>query len=279
MAKLTNVVNTDGFKAFSTALEKTEWNIDPVSINPEEIDGRYNYSLIGTAFDYLLRFKIEHENPDAKIYKSDELVAEKTVRLLKRPDIGLRPLNNTERDFFDTAISKYETYVSGDGELPVESCLLFAKLDPIYRGAQIPLDSIDLSSTESYYKNDLKNLLSGSEKVWDVEEYAVLNPSMGLGPSLGADADLIVDDTLIDIKTTVNPTFTGEQFRQLLGYLALLDIHSDSTINEWDVEKPAKAGIYYSRSSDLKTFDADIVYSEPILSEMKDHLFYHATKV
>ena len=40
----------------------------------------------------------------------------------------------------------------------------------------------------------------------------------------GADADLLVDDTLIDLKTTKELEFSAETFRQLMGYYVLHEI-------------------------------------------------------
>jgi hypothetical protein len=38
---------------------------------------------------------------------------------------------------------------------------------------------------------------------------------------VGADADLLLDDMLIDVKTTMKPCVTGQYWRQMLGYVAL----------------------------------------------------------
>jgi len=69
---------------------------------------------------------------------------------------------------------------------------------------------------------------------------AVLNPTFGrVSQALGgADADLIVGDRLLDIKTSVNPSPTPTEPYQLLGY-ALAD-----TDDSYGVRR---AGFYYSR--------------------------------
>ena len=61
----------------------------------------------------------------------------------------------------------------------------------------------------------------------------------------GADADLVVDDTLIDIKTTKKLTLERGAFDQILGYYVLYHIGGVGEISP----KPAitKVAIYFSR--------------------------------
>lgn len=65
----------------------------------------------------------------------------------------------------------------------------------------------------------------------------------------GADADLIVDDLLIEIKTHRNPAnHLRESLRQLLGY-TLLDYDDSHRIRQ--------VGLYYTRHAQLSRWDAD----------------------
>ena len=57
-----------------------------------------------------------------------------------------------------------------------------------------------------------------------------------------ADADLIVDGCLIDIKTTINPKLSANWLYQLLGYV-LLDYN-----DRYEIEK---VGIYFARQQKL----------------------------
>jgi hypothetical protein len=57
----------------------------------------------------------------------------------------------------------------------------------------------------------------------------------------GADADIIIDDTIIDIKTTKYSKFEKEYFRQLIGYY-LLNVRE---CNKYG--KINNLGIYFSR--------------------------------
>jgi hypothetical protein len=65
----------------------------------------------------------------------------------------------------------------------------------------------------------------------------------------GADADLIVDDLLLEIKTHRNPaSHLRESLRQLLGYM-LLDYDDSHRIR--------RVGLYYTRHAHLSRWDAD----------------------
>lgn len=72
---------------------------------------------------------------------------------------------------------------------------------------------------------------------------AVLNPVFAQSRAVGgADADLISDGMLLEVKTTINPRIDGAWIRQLLGYL-LLD-----TVGEFDVKS---LGLYLARQGRL----------------------------
>ena len=94
-------------------------------------------------------------------------------------------------------------------------------------------------------------ILTDMEKLYDIlkssdimafAERAFLNPTFGKGSELvgGADADLITDRILIDIKTTKSNSFTQDMYNQLLGYYAL------STFRK-DLGGIIELGIYFSR--------------------------------
>lgn len=75
------------------------------------------------------------------------------------------------------------------------------------------------------------------------DQPAVLNPVFAQSRAVGgADADLISDGMLLEIKTTINPRIDGAWIRQLLGYL-LLD-----TAGEFEV---TSLGLYLARQGRL----------------------------
>jgi hypothetical protein len=78
-----------------------------------------------------------------------------------------------------------------------------------------------------------------------------LNPEFGIGSKLvnGAAADLILNDTLIDIKTTPQLTFSIAYYRQLIGYWILSKI---GKVNQSERIQINNIGIYFARHGILK---------------------------
>jgi hypothetical protein len=71
---------------------------------------------------------------------------------------------------------------------------------------------------------DLRALLAlVDQSAFKAKQVCVLNPEFGLASELieGADSDLLVDDALIDIKTTQSPRLDARDFCQLVGYYLL----------------------------------------------------------
>src|SRR5205823_4255522 len=69
----------------------------------------------------------------------------------------------------------------------------------------------------------------------------------------GADADLVIDGMLIDVKTVKNFELTRDQFNQLMGYFAL---HELSGFNSGRRKQAITAvAIYFARHAHLEVFD------------------------
>jgi len=207
-----------------------------------------NYPLIGTAFDYLLRFYIKN-NPSAITKK---WVAENSLDILKSLDLSNNQQINVEyiskiEYIINNSKAVYEYYLK-TGNLNDEllkSTLLLAKIDQIYRSGNIDLniDAIDNGDII-----DLRNLINIVDKnKFSSTKHCLLNPTFGQASRLvgGADADIIIDDQLIDIKTTKFLTLKKEDFYQLIGYYILSKIGGIDDINE-SIEIN-NLSIYFSR--------------------------------
>lgn len=76
----------------------------------------------------------------------------------------------------------------------------------------------------------------------------MLNPALTAGPAIGgADIDLVVDDMILDIKTTVDGTCRREYLNQLLGYYLL---YLEAGVSELP-RRPSirRLGLYLSRQA------------------------------
>jgi hypothetical protein len=127
----------------------------------------------------------------------------------------------------------------------IESALLLATLDPIYRAG---VGHEMIGTTDKNDIQDLKNLISAVDsKLFTANKLCLVNPTFGSASALvgGADADLVIDDTIIDIKTVKNLSLDSNAFNQLLGYYVLHQIGGVGTVNP----KPniTKVSIYFSR--------------------------------
>ena len=176
-----------------------------------------NYSLIGTAFDYLLRFRLEREYPS---YNTRRWVAEDVPELISEqmPDIGKRMSSHIK-----TAKVIHDDYINSGNMTDdlIKTTVILAQMDVAYR-AGVVVKSFDIVNEGDM--RDLKKLVSIVDvKMFKPEQRGFLNPTFGYGSLLvsGADADVIVDDMLIDIKTTKKMDFTRDYFNQLVGYYIL----------------------------------------------------------
>jgi len=231
-----------------------------------------HYKLVGTAFDYLMRFYIKWLNPEAIAQK---WVAESAVRrfIFTRSDgieidAQTHEINMDEafmseddtqllkkfEDIISVAKTNYSEYLESGvmtDEL-IRSAILLAQLDFIYR-AGIVDESIGIIDDGDVA--DLRKLLSiVNPESFRAKGLCLLNPTFGEASRLvgGADADLVIDNVLIDIKTTTKLEFKTEHFNQLIGYYTLCKLGG---IPDAPVEpKIENLGIYYSRFGELYTF-------------------------
>ena len=231
------------------------------------------YSLVGTAFDYLMRFYLKFLNPDAvsRQWIAEYVIDPRMSRLF--PDVVVddtgKVLSYTEtnltkkaRQIIEQAKVIYGNYLLS-GEISDEliaSTIRLAQLDPFYRSGRLD-ENVGIVYKEDV--TDLRNLISNvPPDLFKADELCLLNPTFGMASKLvsGADADLVVDDTLIEIKTTKNLELRRTVFDQLLGYYVL---HEISGVDELR-PKPEirKVAIYFSRHAFLYVLDLQEIINQ-----------------
>lgn len=253
-----------------------------------------HYSLVGTAFDYLLRFYIEYLN--RKCIYQGEWIAEESVDLLLRRlsrvrgDIDfenagklrvcrkwpewLKKYANLCRKMHKLVLVAKKQHASflktgkADDDL-LRTILGLAQIDPYFRAGF--LDE-NLGKVSNKDVQDLVNLYSlVDSEIFGALDTIVLNPTFGMASQLvgGADADLIADDMIIEIKTTKKLQLTRDVFNQLVGYYIL---HKMGGIDGLPRRhKINTIGIYFSRFGcyhtisvkdiiNRKTFDSFLVW-------------------
>ena len=220
-----------------------------------------HYKLVGTAFDYLMRFYIKRLNLEAT---AKEWVAESSVELMRKKRRAL----NSQRDLIpiddnllvkaDKMLSQakiaYSDYIKSremNDEI-IKCTFLLAQLDTYFRAAIV---YEDFSTIDEGDVIDLRRLVSVvNPDAFKAKELCLLNPTFGEASQLvgGADADLVIDNVLIDIKTTTQLEFKRDHFNELIGYYALYKLGG---IPDAPIEpKIENLGIYYSRYGELYTF-------------------------
>lgn len=249
-----------------------DFNYETVLLAPPQSK---NYMLVGTAFDYLLRFYLKRLNPSA-ITKA--WVAEQAVKQIPETLGWASPYSIFGRSWYQKTYDKglgilnqakhlYTDYLKS-GQLTKEimkSAILLAQLDRIYREGRL---DHNFGVVDGGDVTDLENLISliKPEK-FTAKNICLLNPTFGHASNLvgGADADLLIDDTLIDIKTTKYLKFDQPMLHQLAGYYLLHKIGGiGDVLGNYEINK---LGIYYSRHGELFTFDVKDLITEGSLPQ------------
>ena len=229
------------------------------------------YALVGTAFDYLLRFYVKRLNPDAV---ETQWVAEHCLTQLCSPllvDAIIDGNTGTIVSYTETKLTKrakriieqakanYSAYLRS-GRITddlFKSALCLAQLDPIDRAGFI---DENMGNVQDEDIEDLRKLLSIVDpKLFKAQHLCMLNPTFGEASHLvrGADTDLLIDDLLIDVKTTKKLDFQTTFFHQLMGYVVL---HEIAGVGDLKPKPPVtKAGIYFARHAHLHVFQLDAV--------------------
>jgi len=213
-----------------------------------------NYGIIGTAFDYLLRFAIQYHNKGKTITEETwiaEFAFNRLVRILSEED-RVRLVCR-----FIQAKKNYESFLKKGmcTDFLCKDCLFLAKLDLYIRSRIIAPDLFyeDLSDVI-----DLQNLYSALNiEDFKVKKFCFLNPHFERASVIvgGADADIILDDTLIEIKVTKELKLERDYLNQLIGYYVLALIGGINGIHQGTTIK--KVGVYFARHGFLWTVPLD----------------------
>ena len=266
--------NNPNFKGYRTSLRKIQKpkinNTSDIKIYPKTL----NYAIVGSAYDYLFRFTLERNFPTF-IKGKKNWVSENAIRFLENDSIISDDVPSIENHFqriekkkelYQQVKSRFEyiqkvfyfNYINGYSKLDNEiigSCLFLAKLDYLVRtGYDDLFDWQSLFYEDKDDIEDLKQLINSTDfKKFKPRSRIILNPVFGVASKLvgGADADLIIDSALIDIKASKQLIITRQYFNQILSYYFLHLIESRSNGEEITIKK---LGFYFARFSKLIVF-------------------------
>ena len=181
-----------------------------------------NYGIIGTAFDYLLRFHLQFKNT-TKCQDYLGWVASAGYSGLQLAfDFKKDELNKLNNRFKQSKQS-HKLFLK-NGKLTndfLANALFLAKLDLYVRNKMIAQDLFIDNDLDIQDLRNLCNSINLTEFI--ASDICLLNPIFGKASEMvgGADADIIIDDTLIDIKVTKHLKLERDYLNQLLGYYTL----------------------------------------------------------
>ncbi len=243
------------------------------------------YSLVGTAFDYLMRFYVKGLNPDAitqawiaeivlhdlswlptwrqnsqsdtTVYGFSWMPQEDYIKDKRGTILRFSELEKKVRQIVERARVDYADYLSSGllTDKLVGSALRLAQIDPIFRAGVVDKSLGDVHKEDM---DDLWKLISFVDpQLFKSSRLCLLNPTFGDASLLvgGADADLVIDDAIIDIKTTKNFGLDREDFNQLMGYFVLHEIAGFGNLAPR--QSITRVGIYFARFGYLHTIDLD----------------------
>lgn len=205
-------------------------------------------ALIGTAFDYILRFHLRRFNSLAQ--ERENWVAESALEKLEGN------IREAGQNICETARRRYQRFLNGEplhDELLASSAQL-AQLDSVYRSRYMPSSGEFTVLQEDIA--DLRQLVEVCDwSQWCALERCRLNPTFGVASNLvrGADADFHLDKTLYELKTVQKSEISLQQYHQLIGYAVLNFLDKGPAIEE--------LAIYFSR------FAQTVRWPAPRLSE------------
>ncbi|HLW06864.1 MAG TPA: hypothetical protein VKY45_04815 [Marinilabiliaceae bacterium] len=223
-------------------------NIEIIGTNGETS----NYAGdIGTAFDYLFRFKLEQLNDIKEDSSPTTWVAFHALKKLPAH------LKEEAEEKFKKVVFHYLELVKEDvvNDDLFEACLFLNYLDVLYRTGLI---ADDFGESNPDKINELKAIYENVDwEQFKTNKTCVLNPIFGgIISNVGADGDLNFEDILVDIKCTSSIKIERSYLNQLLSYyfLHLLDDSKDK-------QEIKKIGIYFARADYLWVMKLDDFYS------------------
>ncbi|MBI1800010.1 MAG: hypothetical protein HYR71_00070 [Chloroflexi bacterium] len=257
-----------------------------------------HYALVGTAFDYLLRFELQRRalyavsRPWIAEYVPDMIyndtgtgvIIETNFLTNASPADYIPPAEVARRirSIVESAKESVATYSTSRSPNYTqqfnlgESAIRLAKLDPVYRAGRLDprFEEVDPQDVQ-----DLLDMLAivPFDKLLH-PQVLFLNPDFGESSHLvsGADTDLISGDLLVDFKATMKGEMQGIDLDQLLGYFLLA--RKQHVI---DPTFPVinQVGLYYCRHGYLWSVDVNTWTDQREFLEIEQWFFKQAEKV
>lgn len=256
---------------FQTISGKRPFSSEFEMLVPYRLKGNGQALVVGTAFDYLARFRIGRLLQDKKV--AEELVAENGFRRLLGTPIAQMP--EFDIQMYPKLLEPVFEYIDGkpgtDIETLIPTAYRLSKLEDIARGGlmseKVNINELFYGFPEEEVANELKGLMKVFEEkfmipeIINVKSNVIFNPHFGVGGALvgGADADLLIDGTLYDFKTTKSYGYKLVDAEQLMGYYLLnqmsIEFESELIGLSYEELKIERIVFYKARFGEFEFFD------------------------
>lgn len=247
---LTSIINTPETRSFlKDKIHNPGIDPEPETLIPPEAASPRR---VGMAFDYALRGGLEARFDAA----TRGTVAESGLAVLQ-----MLGSSDGEDCDLDEATERLERAMARLGDLGTEQelsdsavrgCYHLADLETVYRAKRTDDVGREVTDREVQELRGLYEIIP-----WDVfepNERLYLNPTFGEASRAvgGADADVVVDDTIVDLKTIKRQRPKIKMFRQLVGYA--LFAQRFGLNREGEGVEVDRVAIYFSRAGELRTW-------------------------
>lgn len=219
--------------------------------------------LVGTAFDYLVGYTIEHLS-GAKVRSRSSLVADRSLSILRHQMAGEDNPHLRNAEMRVEMCKAHASVYLEDGRLTREfaaSLIEVSRLDALYRGGVNPRMPLAKAA-----KGDIDDLMA-MHKIMPLDRLSALHsayigPDFGFSSDIvgGADADFVVDGSLLDTKTTIKKSITLSMWCQVVGYYLLNRIERKVGNPFIEIDK---IGIYFGRYGEICEVSVKDSISEP----------------
>lgn len=266
-----------------------------VEAEPEVENNGYGHLLIGNAFEFLCKLLLyrrcdevvrpQQQFPDKRRWSADETPPTPVMRyegMRWEDDEGVAGQNEWEamndgRPIWERRRSPVEWAEDEElSRLAQQYVQTGMNTEGVVRAALVnagwrPNDEVDSWIDRTAFEDDVLEEMETlfrllREQDWPAGEVVFERPTFGAHRHvLGGEGDFIVDDLLVDIKTTERGTFTDAFWRQLLLYYVLCDVQralhevEGRTYGREPFESKYpeinRVGIYFARFGELRTID------------------------
>lgn len=268
-------------KLFSDTFEKPKIKLEG-EIHTPVVSSKQ--MLLGTAFDYLMKIHLKYHNPEAifenctakkAVKKMGERSTNKEYEKVRNSlNSSVNRLSDEEykkaKDYFDFAIKTYSHFLKSGkvNEDLLRSSIYLAHLDQYYysRYRYIKNSLLTIEPEDILELNNLIKAVDFSQ--FKAESHCMLSPRFNDASKFigGAEADVLIDNKLIDIKTTQKLSITRDMINQIMAYYILGRIGGVSE-RKIDGKTVEQVGFYFARYGILCLFDVKKIINYRILPD------------